>query len=265
MRLARVGYHVFAGVRKEADGARLVDQVPVGLTPLLIDVTDEASIAAAASTVYDAVGARGLAGLVNNAGISGGGPLEFYPMEDIRRMFETNVFGLIATTQAFLGMIRAGRGRIVCIGSIAARFSQPFVSPYSMTKSAVEALCDALRVELRPWRIKVVCVEPGSIATEIWRKGEEEAEARLRSMPPEALELYGDILPKVVKLAMDAGRRGIPAERVADVVEKALTLSRPAGRYLVGTDARASALVGLIPDRARDVLVSKAIGSKAPD
>ncbi|MEX0791398.1 MAG: SDR family NAD(P)-dependent oxidoreductase, partial [Actinomycetota bacterium] len=151
-RLAAIGFRVFAGVRKQADADSLKQEAPA-VTPLILDVTDEHSIAEAATAVKAAVGANGLAGLVNNAGITVPGPLEFLPAEDLRRQFEVNVIGPIAVTQAFMPLLRAGKGRIVNVGSIGGRVSTPFLGAYSASKFAIEAISDALRVELRPWGI----------------------------------------------------------------------------------------------------------------
>lgn len=258
--LAERGFTVFAGVRKEADGQKLASRGLENLRPLKIDVASADSIAAAVKEVEAAVGTRGLSGLINNAGISGGGPLEFTPIAEIRQMFDVNVFGLIETTQAFLPLVRLARGRIVCTGSISGRTSVPFVAPYSMTKSAVQSLCHALRLELKPWGIEVVCVEPGSIATPIWDKGMSEFDEKQESLPPRAFELYGTVIPKLRTLTERTAKTGIPPSRVAEVVLEALTARRPRPRYLVGTDARAQAVVGRLPDRVRDKALSTFIG-----
>jgi NAD(P)-dependent dehydrogenase (short-subunit alcohol dehydrogenase family) len=263
LRLATSGFTVFAGVRKDADAERLSSQSLPELWPIKIDVTDGRSIAAALETVTTAVGVRGLAGLVNNAGISGGGPLEFTGLDEVRAMFEVNVFGMIATTQAFLPLVRQARGRVVCTGSISGRTSVPFVAPYSMTKAAVQSLCHALRVELRPWGIEVVCIEPGSIATPIWDKGLGEFDARAKAFPPEAHILYGDLIPRLKALTERSAKMGIPPARVADVVYEALTVKRPRPRYLVGIDARAQAALGRMPDRLRDAALARFIGAEA--
>ncbi|MEA2684305.1 MAG: hypothetical protein QOK05_2633 [Chloroflexota bacterium] len=260
MRLATGGFTVFAGVRKDADAERMATKSLPGLHPVKIDVAEPGSIEKALAQLQAALGGRGLAGLVNNAGISGGGPLEFTAMADIRAMFEVNVFGLIATTQAFLPLIRKAQGRVVCTGSISGRTSVPFVAPYSMTKAAVQSLCHALRVELKPWGIEVVCVEPGSIATPIWDKGLSEFDEKADALPPEAHVLYGDLIPKLRKLTERTARTGIPPSRVADVVFEALTTRRPRARYLVGMDARAQAALGRMPDRLRDAALSRVIG-----
>ena len=260
IRLAESGFQVFAGVRKASDGDRLQARGLAGLRPLQIDVASQDSINTALAEVQAEVGDAGLVGLVNNAGITGGGPLEFTPMDEIRAMFEVNVFGLIATTQAFMPLVRRGEGRVVCTGSISGRTAVPFVAPYSMTKAAVQSLCHALRIELRPWGIHVVCIEPGSIATPIWEKGLSEFDARAERLPAKAQEYYGALLPKLRALTERSAGMGIPPARVADVVLHALTARRPRTRYLVGNDARLQSLVGRMPDRIRDAALARVIG-----
>src|ERR1700694_5977937 len=243
-RLAAQCFIVFAGVRKTADGDRIKSQSRPGLRPLMIDVTDAESIKRAAAEVTEAVGAAGLKGVVNNAGVSWGGPIEFQDLDEIRQMFEVNVFGLLAVTQAFLALVRRGKGRIVNMSSVGGRMAVPFVGTYAATKHSVEAICDSLRVELRPWGIKVACIEPGAIATPLWERGFEQFDRQVEKMPPEALELYGEYIPRMRKITETTAERGIPAARVADAVEHALTSSRPKARYLVGHDARAQLALG---------------------
>ncbi|MEA2647297.1 MAG: hypothetical protein QOE92_2380 [Chloroflexota bacterium] len=259
-RLAAAGHLVFAGVRKQADADRLASASLPNLRPLMIDVADSASIKAAAADVEAAVGDAGIAGLVNNAGLSLGAPLEFQDMDEVRSMINVNVVGLIETTQAFMPLIRRGGGRVVCISSIGGRVATPFVAVYSASKSAVTALCHSLRLELRPWGIKVICIEPGSIATPIWDKGLEEFQAAMAKMPPEALEYYGPFTGRMQEITKEIARRGIPASRVAEVVQEALSAPRPRARYLVGADAKAQSVVGRLPDRARDELLARYIG-----
>ncbi|MFN2466358.1 MAG: SDR family oxidoreductase [Candidatus Dormibacteria bacterium] len=260
LRLATSGFTVYAGVRKDADAERLTSQSLPNLRPIKIDVSEQDSIDAAVREVSALVGERGLAGLINNAGISGGGPLEFTEMAEIRAMFETNIFGMIATIQAFMPLIRQGHGRIINTGSISGRTSVPYVAPYSMTKAGVQALSHALRVELRPWGIPVVCIEPGSIATPIWDKGLQEVEEKAASLPPAAQELYGEMIPKLKALTERTARMSIPPSRVADVMLEAMTAKRPRGRYLVGLDSRAQAALGRMPDRLRDAALARLIG-----
>jgi NAD(P)-dependent dehydrogenase (short-subunit alcohol dehydrogenase family) len=263
LRLERMGMQVFAGVRKASDGEALAEGRP-RITPLIIDVTDAGTIAKAQATVTDAVGPRGLAGLVNNAGIGVGGPLEFVPLDEMRRQFEVNVFGQLAVTQAFLPLLRKATGRIVNIGSIGGRLASPFIGPYSASKFAMEALTDALRIELRPWKIDVMIVEPGSIATNIWDKAKTTTVELERDMTPEAKALYGNSIDAVKAFIADAEKRAIPADRVAKSVAHALTSKRPKTRYLVGTDARLqAALATVAPDRVVDAVIARQLKIKA--
>jgi NAD(P)-dependent dehydrogenase (short-subunit alcohol dehydrogenase family) len=257
LRLAKDGWRVFAGVRKEADGATLKSQATGDLRPIILDVTSDAQIEAAAKTVADAVGAAGLQGLVNNAGISVNGPLEYLTSDDLRKQFEVNVIAQIAMTRTFLELIRKGRGRIVFIGSIAGKMATPFLGPYCASKHAMEALSDSLRQELRPWGINVALVEPGSIATKIWQKGIQEADEFEKNMPEDATMRYGKAFAALREAAAKFEAAGIPADRVAKSVEHALTSGRPRTRYIVGFDATMQrVLKAIVPDRTRDRLVA---------
>ncbi len=221
---------------------------------MLLDVTDSASIAAAA----ERIGAR-LDGLVNNAGISIAVPLEFLPLEQLRRQLEVNVVGQLAVTQAFLPHLRRAKGRIVNIGSISGRSALPFLGPYAASKFALEAMTDSLRVELAPWGIWVAIVEPGSIATRIWAKGAAQAAEIASGLPPESGELYGERIAAFGKNAAERGQNAVPADRVARVVEHALSARRPKARYLVGRDAKTRARVQRLPTRVRDRLLTKSL------
>jgi NAD(P)-dependent dehydrogenase (short-subunit alcohol dehydrogenase family) len=259
--LANSGQHVFAGVRKDADGDALTEAVPRGLEPLIIDVGDQSSIDASAKKVDDALGPEGLYGLVNNAGVAISGPLEYLPIEDLRKQLEVNVVGQIAVTQAFLPLIRRAGGRIVNIGSVAGRApSAPLLGPYAASKMAMEALTDSLRTELMPWGIFVSIIEPGNIATQIWEKADSDFDHLESVMPAEGMDRYGKLIASGRKIAMMADRRGIPPEKVARAVEHALTARRPKTRYLVGRDAWVRAHVeALLPDRVRDGIVARVL------
>jgi NAD(P)-dependent dehydrogenase (short-subunit alcohol dehydrogenase family) len=255
LRLDAMGFRVFAGVRREQDADRLRAKASSRLTPVMIDVTDAASVAAAAELVGREAAGR-LAGLVNNAGISVAGPMEFVPLDELRRQLEVNVIGQVAVTQAFMPLLRRGRGRIVNIGSVSGRLATPFLGPYSASKFAMEAISDAERIELRPWGLHVAIVEPGSIATPIWEKGQAEADRLERLLPPQAHALYDAAIAAMRALARETAARGIPPDAVARVVAHALTSNRPRTRYLVGLDARVQALLAkALPDRLRDALL----------
>ena len=253
-RLAQAGFHVFAGVRNAVDGVALQQQVTSQMTPLLLDVTDADQIAAAQTTVTQLVGERGLVGLVNNAGIAVGGPLEFVPMSALRRQMEINVYGALAVTQAFLPLLRLAGGRIINMSSISGLAASPFLGPYAASKYALEALSDALRLEVRPWGIAVVLVEPGNIATPIWQKGLAFADELAAQLPTQAHTYYGPIFPFL--RAMLARNRGTPAAVVAQVVEQALIVPRPRARYVVGNDARLRIWIERLPTRWRDRLIA---------
>ncbi|HEY3957577.1 MAG TPA: SDR family NAD(P)-dependent oxidoreductase [Streptosporangiaceae bacterium] len=185
LRLAAGGWHVYAGVRKTADGAALATAAAGELTPLLLDVTDTAQIAAAAQAIAGHAGDSGLAGLVNNAGIGIFGPLELIPVEQFRRQLDVNVTGQLAVTQAMLPLLRRTRGRIVMIGSIGTRFTPPFIGPLAASKSALATVSTALRQELAPFGIRVVLVEPGSIRSEAVGKLDSDARQVLGRASPE--------------------------------------------------------------------------------
>jgi NAD(P)-dependent dehydrogenase (short-subunit alcohol dehydrogenase family) len=256
--LDRRGLRVFAGVRKEADGDALRAESS-RIEPVILDVTDQASIEAAVKTIGDV-----LYGLVNNAGITVAGPLEYLPVDDVRRQFEVNAFGQLAATQAFLPAIRNARGRIVFMSSVGGRVpSAPFLSPYNASKHAIESFGDALRVELAPWGIHVALIEPGSVATPIWDKGVSAATEMRKGLPPEAEERYGEAADRAQKLAEATGKRGIPAQKVAEKVAHALLARHPRARYLVGADARAQTMgFALMTDRFRDRVFKRLMGLK---
>ncbi|MEA2481882.1 MAG: hypothetical protein QOJ07_3804 [Thermoleophilaceae bacterium] len=253
LRLAAAGFDVLAGVRREADGEALVRDAATGtIVPVVVDVTDRAQIAA----LGERLAGKPLAGLVNNAGISVNGPLEFVGLDELRHQLEVNLVGQLAVTQALLEPLRAARGRIVNVSSIGGRFAAPFLGPYTASKFALEGMSDSLRRELRPFGIHVAIIEPGSIATEIWDKGQRDADTLEASMSPRARELYGDRLSRLRKLADRTARHAIPPDRAAKAIEHALTASRPRTRYLVGPDARAQLLLQrALPDRWLDRLL----------
>jgi len=264
--LDELGYRVFAGVRREIDGESLKARSTDELTPLIIDVTDDASIKAAAETVGAAVGDRGLAGLVNNAGIIKPGPIEFQAIADLRTQLEVNVIGQIAVTQAFLPLIRRGHGRIVNMGSIGGRISAPMQGAYSASKFAMEALTDSLRLELRQWGIPVSLIEPGAIDTRIWDKGLAEADEFEQALDERAHQLYDGQIAAIRKMAEKSAAEAVPPVEVARAVAHALISNKPKTRYLVGRDARIQAMLArIVPDRQRDWLVARTIGMPAPE
>ena len=254
--LAERGFRVFAGVRRDQDAEVLRQEGAGRVTPLRLDVTDRGSIENAAREVEAALAGEGLQGLVNNAGIGIGAPLEFVELDELRRQLEVNVIGAVAVTQAFLPLLRRCRGRIVNVGSIGGRIAQPMLGPYNASKFALEALSDSLRMELGAWGIHVSLVEPGAIATAIWEKTDAYAERMIPALGARANDLYGAAIGAVLETARTLAKRAIAPEAVSKVIHHALTARRPRTRYLVGTDARAQALLArFLPDRARDAVL----------
>jgi NAD(P)-dependent dehydrogenase (short-subunit alcohol dehydrogenase family) len=241
-------------VRREEDAERLRDQ---GLTPVQLDVTVPAQLAAARAEIGDGP----LAGLVNNAGIICGGPLEFLPINDLRQQLEVSVVGALAVTQAFFGGLRAGRGRIVNIGSIQGRLAAPMIGAYAVAKFAVEALTDSLRRELTPEGIEVIVIEPGGVKTPGLGKANQWVEQLRDDGPPELVSRYGSMIAAMIDSTSKIDQQtGIEATAVAKVVGKALTVRRPRTRYLVGRDAKIQAMMAeILPDRVIDRLILRAL------
>ena len=259
LRLDAAGWRVYAGVRKPADADSLAADGTDRLAPLIVDVTDEETITSARELI-EAECAGGLDALVNNAGVAYTGPLEFVPLDDLRQQIEVNLIGHLAMTQAMLPALRTAKGRIVNVTSIGGIVATPFFGPYNASKFAFEAISDCLRVELRPWGIKTITIEPGSIATEIWASGTKTSKEVRDRMKPEAEGLYGDAMEATERASAETGARGIPPERAAETIENALNSSRPRARYLVGRDAHAMAGAKLLlPARAFDWAVRRAL------
>lgn len=263
LRLHAAGWHVLAGVRDAPAAQRLQAESDDSgrLEPLTLDVTDAAHLAAAAARVQElaASDGSGLDALVNNAGIGVGGPLELIDAEDMRGQFEVNVFAPVALTQTLLPALRRARGRVVFVSSIGGRVATPFLAPYSASKHAVEAIADALRVELLSSGVQVALIEPGSVATPIWDKGREQAQRV--SIPQELNPYYGHVVAAMERTIEQTERRGIPPEQVAAMIARALSARRMRSRYPVGRDAKATLLLRrLLPDRTLDRVLKRALG-----
>ncbi|BDG03130.1 SDR family oxidoreductase [Anaeromyxobacter oryzae] len=238
LRLSEGGFTVFAAVRKQRDAQALGESGSPRLVPVILDVTRGETISEAVRTVRDAVGASGLAGLVNNAGVAVTGPIELVPLEELRRQFEINVFGQVAVTQAFLPLIRAARGRIVNVGSVGAKFALPFSGALNASKAAFELISDSLRMELRPWGIHVVLVSPGSIRTTAEAKLVADSEGVLRSFSAEGKARYASSYRAFIQAFQELESRGVGPGVMAETVYRALTARVPRRRYPVGPKAR---------------------------
>jgi len=259
--LARKRFRVFAGVRKPSDGEALRANLGEAVTPIQIDVTDDATIASAVATVRTLLHGHGLDGLVNNAGIGITAPVEYISADDLRRQFDVNVFGQIAVTQAFLPLVRQARGRIVNMGSVGSEISIPFGGALCGSKSAFKSLNDALRLELHPFGIHVSLVEPGAIHTPAADKTLGDVEAIIGALPPAGAARYGEMLRRFVRRGYAREINGSPPIVVAKAVHHALTARRPRTRYPVGADARAMVtLPRILPEFLLDLLRLRQLG-----
>jgi NAD(P)-dependent dehydrogenase (short-subunit alcohol dehydrogenase family) len=226
---------------------RIAGQAPEGTRELVFDVTDVAATARALESI-DALDA-----VVANAGIAIAAPLEFLPAVELARQLDVNVVGQFRVVQPLLPLLRRSRGRVVLMGSIGGRSALPFLGAYAMSKFALEAFADSLRVEVAPWGMHVAIVEPGTIATAMWTK----PQRTLDDFPPEAADLYGARIERFRRVAAARSAKGVPAEQVAEAVEHALTSPKPRTRYVVGPDAKRRARVQRLPDRLRDRVLTR--------
>jgi NAD(P)-dependent dehydrogenase (short-subunit alcohol dehydrogenase family) len=260
LHLERLGFDVFATLRNERDAQALRSESAGRLVPLIMDVTDAASIDRAREQVSQALGDAGLAGLINNAGVGFVSPLEFAPLDELRRLFEVNLFGVLAVTQAFLPLLRQGRGRILNVSSTASLFVAPFHGPYSASKLALNGFSDALRLELKPHGVQVSVIVCGSVQTPIWEKGEQWSGRIADDLPPQAMELYGERLLRLRDYFARIGRAGLPTDAVSRTIERALTARRAKNTYFVGPDATIYSIGSrLLPGRLRDWVVLQAL------
>jgi len=262
--LAAEGFHVFAGVRREADGEAVQAKAPGKVTPLILDITDGKAISAAAATVAAAVGDRGLAGLVNNAGIAKPAPIEFQPLADFRTQLEINLFGPVAMIQAFLPLIRRAGGRIVNVGSIGGLLVLPLNGAYSASKFGIRAVTDALRLELRQRSIHVSLIEVAPVKTAIFGKTYAELDALEQRLGEAGYRLYEEQAAAVRRATEKAAADAEPPLVIAKAIADALTSDKPKPRYLVGHGGREVQVAAALPDRARDRALVKELGLPKP-
>jgi NAD(P)-dependent dehydrogenase (short-subunit alcohol dehydrogenase family) len=258
LHLDEAGYEVFAGVRKQQDAKSLKEAGSERLTPITLDVAKERSVKAAEQRVRKAVGKAGLAGLVNNAGVGFGGPVEYVPLDDYRQSFEVNYFGQIAVTQAFLPLLRQGTGTLVNMGAASGRVTVPVLGPISASKAALESLTDALRMELKHQGVGVTIIEPGTMETPIFEKSAASGAADGYAGSEATRRLYAGALEAVSKRI--AGQSTSPVDGVVKTVVKALSSGDPDPRYVVGRDAGQLVMLRRFPQGLRDRLLMNNMG-----
>jgi NAD(P)-dependent dehydrogenase (short-subunit alcohol dehydrogenase family) len=254
--LASRGWDVVAGVRTEQDADALAKLNPQRISTVALDITNAGHIAALADALPPQLDA-----IVNNAGIVVSGPMETLTVEDWRKQLDINVVGQFAVTQAVLSRLRQSRGRIVFISSINGRLSMSLIGAYSASKFALEAAADALRMELQPWGVRVVLIEPAQTDTDIWRTADTMVTDVEAALTAEQRTLYAKHIAGMKKMIPMSQKMAVPAQKVADVVEQALTVRRPRPRYVVGVVPKLQvALLTTLPTRARDFVLRRAAG-----
>lgn len=254
--LVGAGFHVFATVRREADAESLRSQFPEAVTPLIMDLLDEDAVRAAGEVVN---AAGPLFGLVNNAGAALPGPLETIPIDVFRRQIEINLTAQLLVTQVMLPALHRsaetiGDARIVMIGSIGGRLSGPVLGGYGAAKHGLVGLSSSLRAELAPFKIKVLLIEPGAIATPIWDRGRAAGD-EVQSRDSETNARYADQIVAARKMAERLAQSGLDPSVPARVILDVLQSRNPPSRQVVGREAKViAAMVRVLPFRALDRL-----------
>lgn len=251
LHMARLGHTVWAGVRSQKDFDSLTKLKVDGIKPVFLDVTDEDSVNKCVSQIKKEGGS--LNGLVNNAGVAIGGPVEGLALAEWQRQFDINFFGVIRLTKACLPMLRESKGRIVNMSSLSGRISFPFMGPYGASKFALEGLSDSLRREVQPFGVKVALIEPGAIATPIWEKAKDEGLGAPSKYSKEVVEAYGPAMKRFTKKVQQMAAKAAPVSVVTKAVEHALLSRGPSTRYPVGRGTKATTLLlNVIPDQLMD-------------
>jgi NAD(P)-dependent dehydrogenase (short-subunit alcohol dehydrogenase family) len=260
--LARRGFHVLAGVRRDRDADAIRGP---GIEPLIIDITIPDHIQALATRVHGDPQGRAVRALVNNAAIQANVPVEVFAIDEWRRMFEVNLFGQIAITQALLPALIRSKGRVVNISSVGGKVAMATYGPYAGTKFALEAVSDSLRRELAPSGVQVVVVEPGAVRTEMLGRAIATAHELVSAMTPEQSQRYGGLVQAVNTQAVSSTKSGLPAEAAAKVIAKAVTARKSRTRYTVGRDAALiTRLARFLPDRTLDRILAAALRPHFP-
>ena len=255
------GYRVFGSVRKQEDAEKVTSEFGANFTPLIFDVTDSKGIQENAEIVKsELLPGEALAGLVNNAGVAMGGPINLINTDVFRKQFEVNFFGLIEVTKTFLPMLGAVKnsmqqGKIINISSISGRRAHPFVAPYTASKFAVEAFSDALRREMLLYGVDVILIEPGPIKTAIWDKVPDLDDNEFTGTD------YEHSLRKFYKMFIEMGKKGFDADIIGNRVKEILQDPSPKTRHVITPNRFINfTLPGILPDRIFDKLVGKGLG-----
>jgi NAD(P)-dependent dehydrogenase (short-subunit alcohol dehydrogenase family) len=260
--LARRGFHVLAGVRRDLDADAMRGP---GIEPLIVDITNPDHIRALATRVQGDPQGRAVRALVNNAAIAVNAPVEVFAIDEWRRLFEVNLFGHIAVTQALLPALIRSKGRVVNISSVGGRMAMATYGPYASTKFALEAVSDSLRREIAPFGVQVVVVEPGAVRTEMAGRAIAAARELASNMTSEQSQRYGGLVHAIAAQAASFTESGLPADAAAKVIAAAVTARKPRTRYTVGRDAaQLTVLARILPDRTLDRVFAAALRPHFP-
>ena len=261
--LARREFHVLAGVRRDRDADAIRGP---GIEPLIIDITNPDHIRALATRVHGDPQGRAVRALVNNAAIAVNAPVESFAIEQWRRLFEVNLFGHIAVTQALLPALIRSKGRVVNISSVGGKIAMATYGPYAGTKFALEAVSDSLRREIAPFGVQVVVVEPGAVRTEMAGRAIATAHELASTMTPEQSQRYGGLVQAITAQAASAMESGLSADAAAKVIAQAVTARKPRTRYTIGrTTALMTLLARILPDRILDLVIAAALRPYFPE
>jgi NAD(P)-dependent dehydrogenase (short-subunit alcohol dehydrogenase family) len=259
--LARRGFHVLAGARRDRDADAIRGP---GIEPLIIDITNPDHIQALGTRVCGDSQGRAVRALVNNAGIGVNAPFEAFPIDEWRRLFEVNLFGHVAVTQALLPALIRSKGRVVNISSVGGKVAMATYGPYAGTKFALEAVSDSLRREMAPFGVGVVVIEPGAVRTEMPGRAIAAAHELASAMTPEQSQRYGPLVHAITAQTASHTASGLPADAAAKVIAKAITAHKPRTRYAVGREAALIRLTRFLPDRILDRALAAALRRHLP-
>lgn len=259
--LARQGFHVLAGVRRDVDAEAIR---ATGIEPLILDITNPEHIQALATRVQGDAQGRAVRALVNNAAIQANVPIEAFALDQWRAMFEVNLFGQVAVTQTLLPALIASRGRIINISSVGGKVAMAAYGPYAASKFALEAVSDSLRRELSPHGVHVIVVEPGAVRTAMLGRAIATAGELVSAMTPEQRQRYGALVHAVNEQAISSTKSGVPAQAAATVIAKAIAARKPRTRYTVGREAALLTMVRFLPDRVLDRVLAAALRPHYP-
>jgi len=264
--LVSKGFRVFGSVRKQVDADRLQREFGDGFVPLIMDITDADAVHQAAEKVGSTIGDRNLVGLVNNAGVVVSGPLLYLKPSEYRRQLEVNMISPLVVIQAFAPLLGTDKkrqgpaGRIVNISSSGAKIPIPLIGAYSSSKCGLEGMSDALRIELMLFGIDVVMIEPGTVNTSMYDKGEKEDLSEFKQTE------YWEAVQNFQKWIVNEARtNGLPPERLGEAVHLALSTAKPKARYAVIPQRFKNwTLLRLLPVRMFDNFIAKQMGLKKP-